>query len=166
MYQIRPMQHPDVAAVMALQTLCYTPELWENEATIASRLALAPNDAWVAEDALGVCAYLFAYRSMRGHLTALDGPFSPDAQGDCYYLHDLAVLPRMKGQGVGPALVQQALAAAKAQGIAFSALVSVQDSLGFWTRQGYQVQTLNEPQALAHLASYAVPAHYMLKVLE
>lgn len=165
MYQLRPMQATDVAAIMHLQTFCYAPNLWETEQTVRQRLDLAPNECWVAEDAQGLCAYLFGYRSRLGCVTALDAVFTPVANGDCYYLHDLAVLPRMKGQGVGQALVNQALTCAQQQGIRSSALVSVQDSAAFWGRLGYRPMPVNDPEHADNLASYQTQAIYMSKAL-
>ncbi|HCW96324.1 MAG TPA: histone acetyltransferase, partial [Pseudomonas sp.] len=57
------MQEGDIPAVLRIQAQVYAAEVLEDEAVIRSRLQTFPQLAWVAEDADGVCAYLFAYHS-------------------------------------------------------------------------------------------------------
>ena len=165
MYQLRPMHIQDVEAIMALQALCYDALLLESEASVRERLALAANECWVATDDQGVCAYLFAYRSALGVITALDAVFKPLTDGTCYYIHDLAVHPRVSGQGVGQSLAKHALEHAKTKGFESSALVSVQNSGAFWQRLGFLPYTVEDALQAAHLASYHIEATYMVNPL-
>ncbi len=165
MYQLRAMQERDIPAVLAIQEESYAAAVLEDEAVIRSRLAACPELAWVAEDAGGVCAYLFAYQSRLGRITPLDGEFEPHAEADCLYLHDLAVARRAGGRGIGPALVRRNLQQAQAARLRYSALVSVQDSAEFWSRQGYRAHDGLEPQQADNLASYPIPALYMVRNL-
>ncbi|WP_312300365.1 GNAT family N-acetyltransferase [Stutzerimonas nitrititolerans] len=159
------MQERDIPAVLSIQQEAYSPQLQEDEAVIRARLAACPQLAWVAEDAEGVCAYLFAYHSRVGKVTPLDGKFQRHEQADCLYLHDLAVAPRAGGRGIGPALVRKKLEQARAHRLRYSALVSVQDSEAFWSRLGYAAHTqLDQPQ-VSNLASYRIPAVYMVQAL-
>jgi len=165
MFSLRAMQERDIPAVLSIQQEAYSPQLQEDEAVIRARLAACPQLAWVAEDAEGVCAYLFAYHSRVGKVTPLDGEFQRHEQADCLYLHDLAVAPRAGGRGIGPALVRKKLEQAKAHRLRYSALVSVQDSEAFWSRLGYAAHThLDQPQ-VSNLASYRIPAVYMVQAL-
>lgn len=165
MFSFRRMQASDIPAVMSIQAQAYSPELHEEETVVRARLAACPQQAWVAEDAEGVCAYLFAYPSRLGQVTPLGGDFHPPAEPDCLYLHDLAVARRAAGRGIGPALVRHKLQQASAKRLRYSALVSVQDSHGFWSRLGFtEAQQLPAPQA-DNLASYRIPAVYMVRSL-
>jgi ribosomal protein S18 acetylase RimI-like enzyme len=162
MSQIRSMTAADLPAVMQIQAQCYAPSLLESAAVIARRLHNNPQQCWVAEDTLGVCAYLFAYPSKLGSITPLDGDFPRHAAPDCLYLHDLAVANRAAGRGIGPQLVAHGLNHARDQALPWSALVSVQDSAGFWNRQGFaQEPTLDERQR-GVLQSYRIPARYLV----
>ena len=166
MFSFRTMQASDIPAVMSIQEEVYAPQLHEEEAVIRTRLAACPQQAWVAEDAEGVCAYLFAYPSQLGQVTPLGGDFQPQADADCLYLHDLAVASRAAGRGIGPALVRHKLQRAGAAKLRYSALVSVQDSQGFWSRLGFEPEeALSTPQA-SNLASYQIPAVYMVRSLD
>lgn len=164
-YRLRPMAEQDIPAVLAIQAECYASELLESAEIIRQRLLAFPELAWLAEDAAGVCAYLFGYRSRAGKVTPLGGAFAAPDDADCLYLHDLAVAARAAGRGIGPALVQRLLDQGRAARLRYSALVSVQDSQGFWRRQGYAEQAALDAEQRANLASYGVPALYMVKPL-
>mgnify|MGYP002041433844 FL=1 len=162
---VRAMRPEDLQAVLAIQLACYGAGFVEDGALIVRRLAAAPRTGWVVEHAGRVAAYLAAYPSRVGKLTALHGDFEvlPEAQADALYLHDLAVDPAASSHGLGPALVRHALAFADTAGWRRSALVSVQSSLGFWERHGYAVHALADAAQQARLASYPAPAHYMVR---
>lgn len=165
MYKLRAMQARDIPAVMSIQQESYAAEVLEEEAVIRTRFAACPQLAWVAEDNEGVCAYLFAYHSRVGKITPLDGEFQQHAEADCLYLHDLAVSRRANGRGIGPALVRLNLEQARSQQLRYSALVSVQESEAFWARLGYTEHTELEPPQVNNLASYQIPAVYMVRAL-
>lgn len=162
---LRPMRTSDIPAILAIQAEAYSDMLLESAEVIALRLQASPELAWVATDAQGPCAYLFGYRSRAGIVTPLDGAFSEPDDPDCLYLHDLAVARRAAGRGIGPLLVQRLLDHARAQRLRYSALVSVQDSEAFWSRLGYAPASDLDERQQAHLASYGVPARYMVQAL-
>ena len=81
------------------------------------------------------------------------------------YLHDLAVLPALAGQGLARALLMPIWHRAAGRGLGRSALVAVQGSQGFWERHGYAVQTLQEAQQRQRLATYGEGAVYMQRPL-
>jgi predicted N-acetyltransferase YhbS len=162
---MRPMGEHDIPAVLAIQAESYAEQLLESAEIIRQRLLACPELAWVAEDARGVCAYLFGYRSRTGKVTPLDGAFTEPEAADCLYLHDLAVSRRAAGRGIGPALVQRLLEQGRASHLRYSALVSVQDSEPFWSRLGYSAAAELERSQQRNLASYGVPAVYMVRSL-
>ncbi len=157
----RPMQAADLPAILAVQRLCYQPEMNEDATTWRQRLATAAAFSWVAEEAAGVCAYLACYPSRLGKVTSLGGDFQIADTADCLYLHDLAVSPAAAGRGLGGALVGQALQAARGLGLAHAALVCVQDAFTFWLAQGFADHPNLNPDGATALASYPGPARYM-----
>ncbi|MCC2957465.1 GNAT family N-acetyltransferase [Massilia sp. IC2-477] len=157
---IRAMRAADLDAVLAVQAACYPPAMQEAAAVVLARVSAAGDTCIVAEDDRGVCAYLFAYPSTLGMVTPLGAEFAPAADADTLYLHDLAVAPRAHGRGLARRLVEHLLA--RAQGLSASALVSVQDTAGFWTTLGYR--PANSACADA-LASYPGEARYMVRPL-
>jgi ribosomal protein S18 acetylase RimI-like enzyme len=162
---LRRMLHADLPAVAAVQASAYHPHFLEDDTTLRARLNACADTAWVAQGPQGVCAYLVAYRSLLGQVTPLGASFAPPEGADGLYLHDLAVAAAAAGQGLGPQLVKHALAQARREGLAWSALVSVQGSEAFWQRLGYQAQTLADARQRAHLASYPGQGVYMSQLL-
>jgi ribosomal protein S18 acetylase RimI-like enzyme len=112
-----------------------------------------------------VCAYLAAYRSVRGKVTPLHGDFETVAQPDTLYLHDMAVWPQCAGQGLARALLQPLWNRARSGGLRHTALVSVQGSQAYWERHGYTVQPLADAAQRERLASYGDGAVYMARAL-
>jgi ribosomal protein S18 acetylase RimI-like enzyme len=84
---------------------------------------------------------------------------------DTLYLHDLAVLPGLAGQGLGRALLETAWRSALGRGLAQSALVAVPGAQGFWERRGYAVHALRDADQRERLAGYGEGARYMLRRL-
>ena len=157
--RVVPMAEADLDAVLAVQAACYPPPMQEAADVVRARLRASPDTVLVARDADGVWAYLFAYPSRLGKVTPLDGHFLLPETPDTLYLHDLAVAPRAAGQGIARRLVDALLA--RAGSLGHSALVSVQDSRGFWENLGY-AQAAGDDAALA---TYPPDALYMAKRL-
>ena len=98
----------------------------------------------------------------RGKVTPLHGDFEAANPPDTLYLHDMAVLPALAGQGLAAkALLAPLWRGAVARGLTRSALVAVQGSQGYWERHGYAVHTLRDAVQRQRLAAYGEGAVYM-----
>ena len=162
---VRPLAQSDLPALLAVQLACYGEGFIESGEVFARRLGSPANCSLVLEQAGVVCAYLAAYRSARGKVTALHGDFDAVAQPDTLYLHDMAVLPAHAGQGLARALLEPLWRQARSGGLGHTALVSVQGSRAYWERQGYSVQPLDDATQQARLADYGPGAVYMARSL-
>jgi N-acetylglutamate synthase-like GNAT family acetyltransferase len=104
-----------------------------------------------------LAAYVFSH-SWRGldpvslHSTSLVIPPDPD----CYYIHDLAVHARIRGQGAAEKLFRQLTEIAGAIGLSTFALVAVQQSEDFWRRLGFDAV-----RSLVYTGG--IPATYMVR---
>ncbi|WBY03154.1 GNAT family N-acetyltransferase [Ramlibacter tataouinensis] len=165
MISTRAMTEADLGAVLAIQAECYGPAMNETRETVLARLRAFPHTAWVAHDTQGACAYLVAYESRLGRVTALGGDFRRSERADSLYLHDLAVSPRAKGRGAGRLLVEQALQQARHAGLAHSCLVSVQDSQAFWRSFGYEPRLELPAESQPALQTYGPGACYMARAI-
>ncbi len=162
---VRPLALSDLAELLAVQLACYGEGFVESGEVFARRLASPANCSLVLEQGGTVCAYLAAYRSVRGKVTPMHGDFEAVAQPDTLYLHDMAVSPANTGQGLARMLLRPLWAQAASHGLQHSALVSVQDSQAYWERQGYVLQPLAEGAQRECLASYGEGAVYMARSL-
>lgn len=160
--RIRPLLAADVAAVLDIQVQCYGADFVEPHAVFERRLQARCQCSWAAERDGQVLAYLAAYWSLPGAVTPLNGEFAEYEQASVLYLHDMAVSAAAAGQGVARSLVQAAMALARERGVQETALVSVQDSQAYWSRQGYWAQPLENAAQQQHLATYGANALYMV----
>lgn len=165
MPKLRPMQAPDIPAVLTIQEESYPDELLETAEVLSARLASHPDYAWVAEEAQEACAYLFTYPVRLGSIAPFNSEFARHEDADCLYLHDLAVGLLTSGRGVGPELVRHALDHAKARGLQHSALVAVQGSQDFWSRMGFKACPVQDVGRADILATYGGGAVYMTRSL-
>lgn len=107
----------------------------EPRAVYAERRDLFPEGCFVLDRGQGVAGYLIAHPWRRGGpppLGVLMGPL-PDAP-DCLYLHDLALLPEMRGAGAGAAAVRMVLDIAAGREVS---LMAVNGAETFWALQGF-----------------------------
>ena len=161
----RALAPQDLPGLLAVQLACYGAGFVESAEVFARRLASPANCSLVLESGGQVCAYLAAYRSVHGKVTPLHGEFGAVPRPDTLYLHDMAVLPSHTGQGLARALLQPLWSEAAAQGLRYTALVSVQGSQAYWERQGYAAHALADALQRACLATYGDGALYMARRL-
>jgi GNAT superfamily N-acetyltransferase len=159
----RPLEADDLATVEAIAAKVH-PGFFERPEIFAERIALYPAGARLFEIDGVAAGYVFSHPYRLGALPALDtllGALPPEP--DCFYLHDLALLPGARGRGAGAAITGALAAHAAAQGFADMALVAVNGSKAFWQRLGFapvEIAALRDK-----LLSYEPEACYMQRRL-
>ncbi len=158
------MTPADLPAVGALAAQLH-PGYPEDEAVFAERLALAAEGCLCLEQAGRVCGYVLSHPWLRGRVPALNNLLGAlPAMADAYYIHDLALLPAMRGGGHASDCVERIVGVARRHGFACLSLVAVNGSTGFWQRQGFR--PVHDPALAAKLASYDDAARYMERELD
>ena len=170
----RAMRESDLAAVLALADLIH-PDLPEDPAIFAERLALCPEGCFVLDaggldagpldpdplDAGGhIAGYTLAHPIRHldpPPLNTLLGAIPPDA--DAFFIHDVAIAPQMRGQGLAGPVVAALLAVAR--GFPRACLVSVYGTVPFWERFGFVDASDALPRG--KLAGYGADARFMLR---
>ena len=140
---MRALTLADVPAILALQAACYAADYLEPPEAFAAKLQASAQTCWGVPDpqaagsllAYLVCLPVPSWHGPRLHATQWSAP----QRAQALYLHDLALHPATRGQGVGQALVAQAEAWARGQGLRALSLMAVQGSTGYWARQGFQL---------------------------
>lgn len=156
----RRMAPADLSAVMAIAAVVH-PDYPEDEAVFAERLHLAPEGCHVLVGDNGALqGYLVSHPWPAGAVPVLNSRLG-DVPGGVtnWYLHDLALLPAGRGSGAAGAIVATIARQAAAAGYVSLALVAVNDSTGFWRRQGFR--EVHDPVLDRKLASYDDAARYM-----
>jgi GNAT superfamily N-acetyltransferase len=159
------MSPADLPAVHAVAEIVH-PLYPEAPAVAAERLSLYPAGCLVAESEGSLLGYAISHPGLLGRPPALDVLLGslPEAP-DCLYLHDIALLPQAHGLGLGSALVACLLTLAKTEGLPRLALTAVNNSAGYWQRQGFAPYQ-GDAALAAKLASYGEDALYLLRTVD
>lgn len=127
------MRSADLPAVKQLSDRIYPPALHEALAVYAEKLAFCPDGCFVLAAGDDLLGYLVSHPWRAGAPPALDRPLRlAPAAPDCFYLHDLALLPQARGHGAARAAIAIVLAITRARALAQVQLVAVGDAAPFW----------------------------------
>jgi GNAT superfamily N-acetyltransferase len=121
---------------------------------------LAPTGCHVHERDGAPCGYVLSHPWVRSAPPALNTRIGalPD-RPDCWYIHDLGLLPQARGHGAAGAGVELVGQVARAAGIGILSIVAVNGAAGFWKRQGFS--PLMDAAMVERIASYGDDALYM-----
>jgi ribosomal protein S18 acetylase RimI-like enzyme len=137
--RLRRLTPADLPALHQLEAEAYSPELHESDAAFLQLMRLYPEGALGFFDADGLCGYAFATPCRSGTTLPLRTPIDMiPADADTFYIHDVAVAARCRGQAIGRRLATELLTLAAARGFTRSELVSVQGSAPFWQRFSFE----------------------------
>lgn len=135
---VRPLHDDDLAQVDAVQRAAYVAALHE-DINLFRRILRAGGDfCFVHDDAGAIRAYVLAYPTDASRVEFASGPLEKDG-GDALYIHDLCVHPDARGRGIANDLLACVRRAAIDRGVAAMIGVAVQNSDGFWRRQGFAI---------------------------
>ena len=135
---LRPLTPGDISELHRVEAETYIPALHESDDAFLRLMELFPEGAFGCFDAAGLCGYAFAAPSRAGDTLPLRSAIASLPDGaDTFYIHDVAVAPRCRGQGIARQLVERLLHLARARGFTRSELVSVQGSARFWMKFGF-----------------------------
>lgn len=151
----------DVARVAAAVHPLYP----EKDEVFAERLALHPPGSRVLIDPSGaLCGYVVSHPWRFAEAPALDSLLGAiPADSDCYYIHDIALLPAARGQGAAQACVASLGEHARRSGFKRMALTAIAGTRDFWEKQGFAA--IDDPALAVKLASYDSSARYMSRAL-
>nr|WP_255616967.1 GNAT family N-acetyltransferase [Aurantimonas sp. VKM B-3413] len=154
------MRQDDLPAVGGLAARAH-PDLPEDDAVFAERLALFPEGALILAAGDRVAGYAV------GHPFHCAGPPKLNtllgalpARPDCLYIHDIVVAPELRGQGLAAGGVEALLNLAEPYPA--TTLVSVYGTAAFWTRFGFE--DASDRMAPDVLAGYGPDARWMVRV--
>ncbi|MGJ4929261.1 GNAT family N-acetyltransferase [Bradyrhizobium sp. HKCCYLS2038] len=134
------MATDDLAGVDAVAARVH-PDFPEDHAVFAERLRLHPAGCRVLSMAGDTIAgYVISHPWELGRPPALNvliGSLPGDVS--TYYIHDLALLPELRGSGAASEIVRQLVRHARELGLPSLSLVAVSGSTPFWAKQGFAV---------------------------
>lgn len=160
MAAVRRLTLADLQAALALQAECYPPAIWDGEAAFASRIIHAPDWCWTIDTGGEMDAYLISHPWPSMSPPAPD-TILPAATGDCWYIHDLSVAPRVRGEGLARSLLAACLDANPE--ISRSELVAIPGAAPVWRRLGWSPVSSLSDVLEAKVAAYGAGSTYMAR---
>lgn len=156
----RLMAAEDLPAVSAIAAVVH-PDFPEDDAVFAERRRLFPAGCRVLAGSQGLAAYVVSHPWEAGSCPPLNTLLGvlPEA-ASTYYIHDIALLPVVRGIGAAKQIVEALKAEAQGSGLTEISLVAVNGSAGFWRRMGFAEAA--SPALAPKLASYGADARFMV----
>ncbi|KAL4762594.1 GNAT family N-acetyltransferase [Aspergillus foveolatus] len=140
------------------------PDLPERAAIFTERVALYPEGCLALVNESGKLHGYAISHPIRHHqppaLDTLLGEIPVDASE--YYIHDVAVLPGLRGQGLAAHGIGRLLEVAAAKGFSRTCLVSVYGTETFWGRFGFRPAVVEE-ELKEKLRGYGDGAVYLTR---
>jgi len=160
---IKNLSEDELDDILIIQRQAYGSLLWEDKDVFSHKLHLFPQGCWIARLNGNPVAYLLSHPWLRSIIVPLNRktdclPPNPD----CFYIHDLAVAPPFRRQGISRQLVKKAFGLARALQFNIVFLVSVQNSSTFWAKFGFELQEPLNQKMIEDLKSYDENARLMI----
>lgn len=157
-------RHMSVSDIKGLQLVAEAvhPGLPESDHIFEERVNLFPEGCLVLVQDGAVQGYAISYPIRHGQPPALDtllGEIPADA--DQYYIHDLAILPVLRGRGLAAECIDKLLNIAKRYPT--TCLVSVYGTSSFWGRYGFVSHPMDSVLA-EKLHGYGGDATFMVRL--
>ena len=157
------MQISDLRGVLAVADEVH-PAFPEDATVFEERLRLYPAGCLVFSQDERIAGYVLSHPWQASDPPPLNTQLGvlPE-HPSTYYIHDIALLPELRGTGAAALAVALLIAHAQKERLATVSLVAVNDSGGFWARHGFHNVT---DAALARkLRGYGTAAMFMVRRL-
>ena len=127
----RPMEPSDLAAVIKIADVVWGNKYYEAPKVFRQKLKFCPQGCWMYNSD----AYVFSHPGVLDHPPGLNQPL-PITISDCYHIHDIALLPRVRGFGIAHRMITQLL-----DRTGPITLVAVNGTQEFWESFGFTVRS-------------------------
>ena len=129
----QPMTLSDLDSVNSIASTIWGADFYESPEVFEQKFKCYPQGCWM----YNTDAYIFS------HPAVLDSPpglneLLPKFTPDCYHLHDIALLPRVRGSGIATRIVKQLI---KNNPYPCMTLVAVDGTEKYWESFGFTVRS-------------------------
>ncbi len=164
-FELRPLRTADLDAILRLQSDCYGPDYVEPveafEAKLSGTMPLQTCWGAFADDG-ALLAYAISLPVCADTLPALHAAdYRRPMKPTLLYLHDVAVSPQGRGQGLVQALLWRIQQGATRLGLERIGLIAVQDSAPYWQRLGFSPLPSMPAWLMKRLQSFGEAARYL-----
>lgn len=155
------MSEQDLPEIIRIQSACYTQIEPETKESLSAKLYASPASCFVATCEDKTIAYLIslpwtfaAPPELNAQHCVLSG------MPDCFYLHDVAVDPDIRGTGVGRLLIERYFRCMQEKRLPRGSLIAIQNSTSFWQNFGFRPVMLTN-SLREKLSTYGSDVHYL-----
>lgn len=134
---IKQINEATWSEILEVQAEAYSQIAPESLEVLQSKWRHSPACCFVYEKADNVVGYLLAHAWNSDAPPKLYETLPSGTEGSILFLHDLAISNAAAGDGLGKKMVAHLFNIAKEAGFQQIRLVSVQDSVAFWRKQGF-----------------------------
>ena len=151
-FQILPMSAADIPEAVRVQAKAFPEDLRETPEVFANRFARYGGYFRMAVQNGQMVGYMICFPWKLGDSPVNNETFPEDLpEPDCFYIHDIALLPEARGAGISRAMLEDAYQTAHTLGFDAVSLVAVGQSGSYWDRNGFMPYTLVGPRKLARI---------------
>jgi ribosomal protein S18 acetylase RimI-like enzyme len=165
---ILPASITHLDGMLHVQQQTFTEDLRESANVFRNRFTRFGDCFRVALQQELVVGYMLCFPWKLGESPVNNQPF-PDTLPlpDCFYIHDITLLPQARGTGIARAMLQDAFAQARLAGFDTMSLVAVAQSGDYWDKAGFTTYpALPAQKHAALLEVYGPGARLMVKPVE
>lgn len=160
----RPTSANDIDAITGLAKIIH-PAFPERPEVFAEKLSLFPSGCYVLVRHEEVIGYGLSHPWNLNCIPPLDSFLKGiPRDADCLYVHDVAVLPEVRGHGSAERYIDLMEECACKIGVDLLVLVSVYNTKPLWAQYGFEVA--NGTELDMKLRSYGPTAKYMIRNLK
>ena len=155
---------PDQAwsQIEQIQEVAYRDGLAEDIDILKIKAEVSPETCFVCLDDEQVLGYVLAHPWESDHPPCINQDISDREEvvsaedASTLYIHDLAISPQARGEGVAQALIENLLEQAQSLDINKVSLVAVQGMSGFWSKYGFKSIKSNSTKSYGDDAQFMV----------
>ena len=139
--KIKPIEDNNWNDILAIQAKAYHEVDLEALDILKSKQSASPETCFVCVSEQGeTLGYLLAHPWSESEPPKLFVPLLANENSESLYLHDMAVSPHLKGQGIGRAMLAKLIKVAHSKGVKNITLVAIQGADSFWSSLGFKVR--------------------------
>lgn len=160
------MEIYDLPMAIEVQRQTFSEDLRESLDVFHNRFNKFGDHFFVMTENDQIIGYVLAFPWVLGD-SPVNNEFFPEILElpTCYYVHDIAILPKSQGKGLAKMLFERVSDQALKLGFSNISLISVLQSADYWDRFGFKELDVSEEKQVAILQSYGKGARLMIKAI-
>lgn len=136
--RVEQLSSPYIKVASELGDLIYPPELWEPFKSLESRWKQFPEGSMGLFDDDKLVGYCFFHPWHENQIVPLCLELTNVPKSPICYIHDLAILPKYRGNGNGRFFAGAVIEKIRSLGFSKCALVAVLGAERFWCKMGFR----------------------------